>query len=104
VRGLGKWADAVQRAGKCSRLKAQKKSPSGEKSLLSEKGPASGPGESAAVHHAHASLLEFSDKVKKGDKDPTVVKTVVDLAVAGSDDLDKQQEKEVRSVGGIPSR
>ncbi len=49
------------------------------------------------------SLHDFSDDVMKGDDDPAVVRTVEDLAVAGNDDLDKQQEKEVRSVGGIPS-
>jgi len=104
VRGLGKWADAVQRAGKRSRLKARRKMPSGEKSLLSKKGLSSGPGESAAVHHAQSSLLDFSDEVRMGDDDPAVVRTVEVLAVAGSDELEHRQEKEARSVGGIPSQ
>ena len=60
--------------------------PSGEKSLLSNRGPASGPRESAAVHHAWKSLFGFSDGVGMGDDDPAVVRTVEILAVAGSDD------------------
>ncbi|MGY5874687.1 MAG: transposase [Candidatus Thorarchaeota archaeon] len=104
VRGLGKWADAVQ-TGKRSRLKARKKSKTSQgKSLLSNEGPTSGPGESAVVHQAQTSLLNFSDEVKMGDDDPTVERTVENLSVAGSDGPAERQEKEVRSVGGIPSR
>ncbi|MCJ7818056.1 MAG: hypothetical protein MUP60_04335, partial [Candidatus Thorarchaeota archaeon] len=50
MKGLGKWASAVD-AARSARLKARKKKPSSRgKSLLSEKGPSSGSGESAAVH------------------------------------------------------
>jgi hypothetical protein len=87
-----------------SQLKARKKSPSGEKSLLSTKGSPSGLGESAAVHHAKESLLDFSYVVKLGDDDSAVVRTVETLTVAGSDEPEIQQEKEARSLGGIPSR
>ncbi|MGY5852283.1 MAG: transposase [Candidatus Thorarchaeota archaeon] len=103
VRGLGKWADAVQ-AGKRSRLKARKKKPSQGKSLLSKQGLLSGPGESAAVHHAQSSFLSFSDEIGMGDKDPAVERTVETLTVAGSDRPAERQEKEARSVGGIPSQ
>ncbi|TFH03565.1 MAG: transposase, partial [Candidatus Thorarchaeota archaeon] len=67
VRGLGKWEASVQ-AGKCSRLKAQKKksSPQG-KSLLSDREPTSGSRESAAVHFTQSSLLSFGDKVMMSD-------------------------------------
>jgi len=101
VRGLGKWASAIARS---TRLKARKKSPSEEKSLLSKKGSASDSGESAAVHHAQSSLLDFSDVVKLGDNDPTVVRTVETLTVDGSDVPKHRQEKEARSVGGMSSQ
>ncbi|MGY5852471.1 MAG: transposase [Candidatus Thorarchaeota archaeon] len=103
VRGLGKWADAVQ-AAKRSRLKARRKKPSQGKSLLSEREPTSGSGESAAVHHAQSSLLDFSDGTRMGDKDPAVVSTVEILSVAGSDGPADRQEKEARSVGGVQSQ
>ncbi|MDF1539730.1 MAG: hypothetical protein P1Q69_12590, partial [Candidatus Thorarchaeota archaeon] len=79
-----------------------KKSAKG-KSLLSMKGTLSGSRESAAVHHAQSSLLSFSDEVVKGDNDPAVGRTVENLSVAGSDGPAQRQEKEARSVGGIPS-
>jgi len=60
--------------------------PSGEMSLLSKRGPTSGPRESAAVHHAWKRLLGFSDEVGMSDDDPAVVRTVGILAVAGSDE------------------
>ncbi|MFQ5834256.1 MAG: zinc ribbon domain-containing protein [Candidatus Thorarchaeota archaeon] len=103
VRGLGLWTrslDGTRRA----RLKAQRKKPSQGKSLLSKRGLASSPGESAAVHHAQMSLLDFSDDIKRGDDDPAVGRTVETLAVAGSDEPASGQEKEARSGGGIPSR
>ena len=87
------------------RLKAQKKKPSSKgKSLLSKKKQSSGSGESAAVHHAQTSFLDFSDEVRMGDDDPAVERTVEILTVAGSYSPASGQEKEARSVGGIPSR
>jgi len=103
VRGLGKWEYSVQ-AGKHSRLKARKKKPSQGKSLLSDKEPTSGSGESAAVHFVQLDLTSFSDGTGESDNDPAVVKTVETLTVAGSDVLVSRQEKEARSSGGIPSR
>jgi hypothetical protein len=105
VRGLGKWADSVQRAGKRSRLKTRGKTRASRRgSLLSSKGQVSDLGESAAVHSAQTSLLDFGDGVKESDQDPAVVKDAETLAVAGSDTTRDRQEKEARTVGGIPSR
>jgi hypothetical protein len=101
--GLGKWASAVE-AVQSARLKARKKILSQGKSLLSTKEPASGSGESAAVHFVQSDLVSFSDGAIKSDNDPAVERTVETLTVAGSDDLGLQQEKEARSSGGIPSR
>ncbi len=101
VRGLGKWASAIARS---TRPKAQEKKPSQGKSLLSEKELISNSGESAAVHHAQMSLLSFSDDAGVGDDDPAVGKTVENLSVTGSDEPVLKQEKEARSVGGIPSQ
>jgi len=106
MKGLGKWEYSVQ-AGKRSRLKAHKrisKRLSKGKSLLPIKEPASGSGESAAVHFVKSDLASFSDESIKSDNDPAVVKTVETLSVAGSDVPAFKQEKEVRSSGGIPSR
>jgi hypothetical protein len=100
VRGLGKWDNAIARS---LQLKARKK-PSQGKSLLSKEGPSSGSGESAAVHFAQSSLLSFSDGPEMSDNDPAVERTVETLSVAGSDAPALRQEKEARSVGGIPSR
>ncbi|MDF1540632.1 MAG: transposase [Candidatus Thorarchaeota archaeon] len=106
VRGLGLWTRALDKAQRV-RPKAQwrisKKSAKG-KSLLSKKEPSSGSRESAAVHHAQSSLLNFSDETGKGDNDPAVGRTVENLSVAGSDEPAQRQEKEARSVGGIPSQ
>ena len=103
VRGLGKWDISVQ-AGKHSRLKARKKTPSQGKSLLSRKEQTSGSGESAAVHYVQSDLASFSDGTSESDHDPAVVRTMETLSVAGSDALAHRQEKEARSSGGIPSR
>ena len=103
VRGLGKWETSVQ-TGKHSRLKARKKKPSRGKSLLSGKEPASGSGESAAVHFVQSDITSFSDEVSGSDDDPAVVRIVEKLAVAGSDALAPTQKKETRSSGGIPSQ
>ncbi len=103
VGGLGLWTrtlDKVRRA----RPKAQKKPSSKGKSLLSKKGHSSGPGESAAVHQAQSSLLDFSDDVRKGDHDPAVERTVGTLSVTVGDAPVIKQEKETRSSGGILSR
>jgi hypothetical protein len=72
--------------------------------LLSTKGSSSAPGESAAVHHAHTSLADLGDGASKDDYEPAVVRTVEDLTVAESDASAPTQEKEARTVGGIPSR
>jgi len=60
------------------------------------------PGESAAVHHAQTSLLDVGDEIKMGDNDSAVARTVGKLSVAGIDTSATRQEKEARSVGGIP--
>jgi transposase len=106
VRGLGKWASAVESA-RSARLKARrkdsKKSSIG-KSLLSRKGPTSGPGESAAFHFVQSELLGFGDDTKMSDDDPAVASTMETLSVVGSDVPTSTQEKEARSSGRIPSR
>jgi transposase len=103
VRGQGKWNDAIQRA-KSSRPKAQGKKSSRGKSLLPSEGQASGPWESAAVHFVQSDLVSFSDETGGSDDDHAVVNTVETLSVAGSDASGKQQEKEVRSIGGSASQ
>ena len=104
VRGLGMWTRALDKARR-ARLKARKKKPSSKgKSLLSKKEHTSGSGESAAVHFVQSDLVSFSDGTIKSDNDPAVVKTVETLSVSGSDAPVLKQEKEVRSIGGIPSR
>ena len=105
VRGIGKWADAVQRAGKRPRLKTKgKTSSSRRRSLLSSKGQISDLGESAAVHHVQSDLLSFGDEAELCDKNPAVVKDAETLSVTGNDTPRRRQEKEARTVGGIPSR
>jgi len=104
VRGLGLWTRVLDKARR-ARLKARKKKPSSKgKSLLSKKEPASGSGESAAVHFVQSDLACFSDGTCKSDNDPAVVRTVETLSVAGSDVSASVQEKEARSSGGIPSQ
>ncbi len=49
-------------------------------------------------------FFSFSDESGMGDNDPAVERTVKTLSVAGSDTPAVGQEKEARSVGGIPSR
>jgi len=100
VRGLGKWASAVAR----SKLPKARRSTSQGKSLLSKKELSSSLRESAVVHHAQLSLLSFSDGTEMGDDDQAVESTVETLSVAGSDEPESRQEKETRSVGGIPSQ
>jgi hypothetical protein len=102
VRGLGKWASAVDTA-RSARLKARRKKSRG-KSLLSEKEQISGSGESAAVHFVQSDLLGFGDDAKMSDDDPAVASIMENLSVVGSDAPTSTQEKETRSSGGIPSR
>ena len=101
--GLDKWANAVSRSTR-SLSKARGKVSSRRRSLLSMKSGVSHSGESAAVHHAQTSFLGFSDESGMGDNDPAVARTLKTLSVAGSDISASRQEKEARSVGGIPSR
>jgi IS605 OrfB family transposase len=105
VRGPGKWADSVQRAGKRSRLKARGKTCSSQRrSLLPSKGHVSDLGESAAVHHAQTSLLSFGDESGMSDEDPAVVRDAETLSVTGDDTSRTRQEKEARTAGGMPFR
>ena len=97
MKGLGMWTGVLFKTRR-ARLKAL------GKSSLSKKELPSGSGESAAVHFAQISLLNFGDKSKKRDNDLAVVSTVETLVVAGSDEPAFKQEKEARSSGGIPSR
>ncbi|MGY5877122.1 MAG: transposase [Candidatus Thorarchaeota archaeon] len=92
VRGLGKWASAVARS---TQPKTRRKSSRGM-SLLSSKGQVSDLGESAAVHVAQRSLLDFGDKVKSSDYDPAVEKSVENLSVTDNDTSVTIQEKEAR--------
>ena len=100
------WTRSVvpQTTNRRARLKTWKKKSSQRKSLLSKKEPTSGSGKSAAVHFVQSDLASFSDGTDKSDNDPAVVKTVENLAVAGSDGPAFKQEKEARSSGGIPSQ
>ncbi len=104
VRGLGLWTRALDRARR-ARLKTRKKKPSSKgTSLLSKKGIASSPGESAAIHHAQSSLLSLSDGAELGDDDLAVGRTVEKLSVVGCDVPTSEQEKDAKSIGGIVSR
>jgi transposase len=107
VRGLGLWTRAVVRGttNRRARPKARKKKSSSKgKSLLSIKEPASGSGESAAVHFVQLDLTSFSDDTGESDDDSAVVRTVETFSVAESDVSASGQEKETRSSGGIPSQ
>ena len=97
--GLGRWV--LPERG--SAPKAARTSKSKQKSKLSSKDDVSHLGESAVVHHAQMSLLDFGNKVKMGDNDPTVARTVEKLSVSGTDTSGIQQEKEARSVGEMQS-
>ena len=102
MKGLGLWTRVLDKAQR-ARLKDQRKSSRG-KSLLSEKEPTSGSGESAAVHVVHSDLASSSYGTRESDNDPAVASTVEMLSVAGSDAPVFEQEKEARSSGGIPSQ
>ncbi|MBN2229870.1 MAG: hypothetical protein JW779_09790 [Candidatus Thorarchaeota archaeon] len=103
MKGLGLWTRTLDKTQR-TRPKAQEKLPSRGKSLLSIKGPLSSSGESAAVHFVQLNLTSYSDGAGMSDDDPAVESTVEMLTVAGSDDSALKQEKETRSVGGIPTR
>ena len=83
---LGKWTDSVHRAGNRSRLKTRGKIHSSRRRLtLSSKSQVSDLGESAAVHSAQTSLLDFGDNIKESDEDHTVAKDAEMLSIAGND-------------------
>jgi hypothetical protein len=103
VGGLGKWDISLQRE-RCSRPKAGEKNYSQGKSLLSERELSSGSRESAAVHFVQLDPVSYSDGTSKSDYDLAVVRTVETLTVAGYDTPVFEQEKEVRSSGGILSQ
>ncbi|MHA1137722.1 MAG: hypothetical protein ACTSSE_14675 [Candidatus Thorarchaeota archaeon] len=102
MQGLGLWTRDLNKSQRAW-LKAPRK-PSNGKSLLSMKEPASGSGESAAVHFVLSDLASFSDGASESDNDLAVARTVETLAVAGSDASAVIQEKDARTSGGIPSR
>ncbi len=88
-----------------SRLKTRGKiSSSRRRSVLSIRGIPSGPGESAAVHHAQSSLLDVGDGVEMSDDDPAVGSTAETLTVTGSDAPVQAQEEgnPVRGRDTIP--
>jgi IS605 OrfB family transposase len=99
-KGLGRWL-VPERAPTPN---AGRKKPFKQKASLSSKGQVSDLGESAAVHHVQTDLLSFGDEVEVGDEDLAVVKDAEKLSVAGSDTTRFREEKESRTVGGIPSR
>ena len=103
VRGLGLWNRTLSRVQHPC-LKAQEKTPSLEKSLLSTSDHSSRFGESAAVHCVQTNLLNFSDGVESSENDPAVERTVGKLSVAGNDGPASVQKKEARSSGGISSQ
>ncbi len=83
-----------------ARLKTRRKYSRG-KFLLSKQESTSSFRESAVVHFVKSDLVCFSDEAGESDDDPTVVRTVEALTVAGSDVSVQLQEKEARSSGGI---
>ncbi len=101
VRGLGKWASAVARS---KQPKTRGKKSSRRKSLLSSKDHISSLGESAVVHQAQMSLLDFGDNIRIDDNDPAVERTVENLSVLEIDTSKSKQEKEARSIGGTTSQ
>jgi IS605 OrfB family transposase len=100
-KGLGRWL-VPERAP--APKTGRKNSSSKQKSSLPSKGQVSDLGESAVVHHVQSDLLSFGDESEMGDKDPAVVKDAETLSVAGNDTFRARQEKEARTVGGIPPR
>lgn len=104
MRGLGFWTRAVDRA-KSREPKAQGRSSRGKSFLFKRNSTVtSSSGETAAVRLIQTDLLSTGGVCTElGDNDPAVAKTVERLSVAGSDVPASGQEKETRSVGGIPS-
>jgi transposase len=100
VRGLGKWASAMARS---TRPKSRRK-PSKGTSLLSKKSAVSHSRESAAVHSAQTSLLDFGDKIGGCDNDPAVERTVETLSAMGIDTPTSRQENETGSMDGVTTR
>jgi hypothetical protein len=100
-KGLGRWV-LPERAPAPNA--GRKKSSSKQKSSLSSKGQVSDLGESAAVHHVQSDLLSFGDEAESGDEDHAVEKGAKKLSVTGNDTTRARQEKEARTVGGMPSR
>lgn len=100
--GLGLWT-RISLEARRERLKARRTKSRG-KSLLSEREPSSGPGESAAVHSVQSDLASFSNESGESDDDPAVARTVETLSVIGCDVPTSTQEEEARSPGGILSR
>ena len=102
---LGKWVNSICQEEYHSRLKTSRKTRSSRrKHTLSFKDHVSDFGESAAFHSAQTSLLDFGDVVKERNQDHAVVKDAETLSVTGNDTPRKRQEKEARTVGGIPPR
>ncbi|MFW9846145.1 MAG: zinc ribbon domain-containing protein [Candidatus Thorarchaeota archaeon] len=98
--GLGRWAVPERApAPKTGRKPSSKRKPS-----LPSKGQVSDLGESAAVHHAQMSLLDFGDNIRKGDDDPAVVNTMEHLSAVGCGTPIEKQETEARTEGGIQSQ
>jgi len=50
------------------------------------------------------SLLSLDDNAEMGNNNPAMARTVKIRSIAGSDASAVGQEKEAKSVGGIPSR
>jgi IS605 OrfB family transposase len=100
-KGLGRWL-VPERAPAPNA--GRKKSSSKQKSILLQNDSVSSQKESAAFHPAQTSLLEFGDDIKESDQDCAVVKDAKTLSATGNDTTRIRQEKEARTVGGIPSR
>ncbi|MHA1576478.1 MAG: hypothetical protein ACTSU3_03880 [Candidatus Thorarchaeota archaeon] len=100
MRGLGKWASAIARS---KRPKTRGKK-SRKKSLLSSKSDVSHSRESAAVHSAQLSLLDFGDEVGVSDDDPAVERTIENPTDVGIDNPTLCKGKKARSAGEIVSR
>jgi transposase len=100
-KGLGRWVVPE----KAPAPKAVRKSRSSKrKSPLPSKDDTSHLGESAAVHSAQLSLLDFGDGVQKSDDDLAVVRTVEKLSATGDDAIRIGQKREAKTTGGIQSR
>jgi hypothetical protein len=72
------------------------------KSVLFKRDTISHLEESAVVHYVQLNHLSLGDEVGMSDDYPAVVRTVEELSVVGNDNPTREQEKEARSVRGIP--